>query len=53
MTSQGLRVLSFRPPLCVGFEDVELALNTLETAFQQHMSKRLRGWRYGQAQSRS
>ncbi|XP_026848050.1 alanine--glyoxylate aminotransferase 2, mitochondrial isoform X1 [Drosophila persimilis] len=46
-------VLSFRPPLCVGFEDVELALNTLETAFQQHMSKRLRGWRYGQAQSRS
>ncbi|KAH8405332.1 hypothetical protein KR222_005706, partial [Zaprionus bogoriensis] len=38
-------VLSFRPPLCISYEDVEFTLNVLETVFEQHMNKRLRSWR--------
>lgn len=39
------QVLSFRPPLCISYEDVELTVNVLETVFVQHMKKRHRSWR--------
>lgn len=40
-----MQVLSFRPPLCISYEDVEFTLNILETVFDLHMSKRQRSWR--------
>nr|XP_014098655.2 alanine--glyoxylate aminotransferase 2, mitochondrial isoform X1 [Bactrocera oleae] len=38
-------VLSICPPLCVTYNDVDLALTVIETVCKQHLEKRLRNWR--------
>ncbi|CAD7005395.1 unnamed protein product [Ceratitis capitata] len=38
-------VFCIRPPLCITYDDVYLALNVLETVCKQHLEKRLRNWR--------
>lgn len=40
-----LQALTFRPPLCISYENVEFTVNVLATVFEQHMKKRHRSWR--------